>query len=214
MCLFCCLSNENFTGKLSHISSFHFNFVLGTKQSVFCLLYVRVLYDSVEVFEGWPEAAVWTSLKVCIAVRGQHSTSSNSIDFAHHPLAILLYYLSPRVPRLNFTVHNLLWMFPLFEIVSNFGGVAGHIMLAKTPPSQTSGVFSFVLVGFYLLPKDFVLLFRNTCTVSSFNTYFFSSLPCIFAWNLMNNSILKSCTCVYYCSCYTNFICPEFLKTG
>ena len=49
MCLFCCLSDENFTGKLSHISSFHFNFVLGTKQSVFCMLYVRVSYDYVKV---------------------------------------------------------------------------------------------------------------------------------------------------------------------
>ena len=58
MCLFCGLSNENFTGKLSRISSFHFNFVLGTKQSVFCLLYVRVSYDYVKVFEESPEAAV------------------------------------------------------------------------------------------------------------------------------------------------------------
>ena len=58
MRLFCCLSNEKSTGKLSHISSFHFNFVLVTKQSLFCLFYVRVLYDSVKVFEGSPETAV------------------------------------------------------------------------------------------------------------------------------------------------------------
>ena len=155
MCLFCCLCNEKLTGELSHISSFHFNFVLVTKQSLFCLLYVRVLYDSVTVFEGSPETAVWTSLKVCIAVRGQHSTSSNSIDFAHHSLAILLYYLSPRVPRLNFTVHNLLWMFPLIEIVSNFGWVAGHIMFSQNASKSNVGRVFFCLSGLLFTAKRF-----------------------------------------------------------
>lgn len=178
MCLFCSLSTKNSTGKLSHISSLHFKFVLGTKQSVFCMLYVRVSYDFVKVFEESPEAVVWTSLKVCIAGRGQHSTSNNYIDCAPSSCYFALLSFSVCSPT-QFYRSQSLKNVPLIDRyrIKFWVGCGAYHVSQNASKSKVGRVF-FCLSGLLFTVKRFRFFgFRNTCTVSSFNSHFSHTCP-------------------------------------